>query len=76
MTHTCVCRYPCDCGSPAVAARGERDQAVDVLADLLRRQHLAAHDVPGGLPWRSLTDSERERWLAEARAAAAQGPVA
>jgi hypothetical protein len=64
------CRHelPCNCGSPL-------DETLHVLVDLLRRQHLAAHDVAGALPWRSLTDSERSRWTFEARMAASEGPA-
>jgi hypothetical protein len=70
-TVPCSCSYPCDCGGPvlqAQLAKAERDLAVDVLADHLRRQHLAAHDITGGLPWKALQTSEREPWLVRARA--------
>jgi hypothetical protein len=78
----CRCSWPCDCGSPAVLAQGQLDRAIITLADVLRRQHLAAvrdRLAPGDaamtfLPWRSLQDSERARWRGEARRAVKDGP--
>jgi hypothetical protein len=57
----CDCRYPCDCGSPA-------EVAISVLAEHLRSEHLAAHDVPNALPWRQLQSSEKGHWILKARA--------
>lgn len=36
---------------------------IEHLAEQLRSQHLAAHDVPNALPWRMLKGPERTQWL-------------
>jgi hypothetical protein len=39
---------------------------LEMRADRLRRDHLAAHDVSNALPWRLLKASEQARWIGEA----------
>jgi hypothetical protein len=70
------CRHelPCDCGSPATLARTQYTQALTVLADHLRRQHLTNQGVTSPLPWRHLNRPEHTQWLDRARIHAEEGP--
>lgn len=54
---------PCDCGSAASVYQ-------HALADRLRHEHMRRHGALVVVAFADLTDSERRRWLDEARQAA------